>query len=402
MQALEGLKILDLTRLAPGPYCVMLLADLGADVIRVEEYGAKTGRRAGQPSASETFSLKHGVAPPHSAYNALNRNKRSIALNLKTEEGRRIFYKLSETTDVVVEEFRPGTTKRLGIDYEGLRQINPRIIYCAITGFGQDGPYRDVVGHDINYIGLAGAQSLIGYRGGPLIVPHNFLADFAGGGLHGAVAILAAVIAREKTGRGQFVDVSMFDGVISLMTMILSYHFATGVAPGPGEHVNNGGFPFYNLYETKDGKYVSIGSVEPWFWTNLCRTIGREDLISDMWDMGEKRTKTFAALKELFKTKSRDEWHQILSERDTCVAKVQTLDELASDPHIQHRELIVEIMHPREGKVKQAGTAFKLSETPIKIRRYTPAAGEHTEEVLLQTGFSRAEIQAFRNKGACN
>jgi len=249
MQALEGLRILDLTRLAPGPYCTMLLADLGADVIRVEQFGPRSPERSGQPTVSELLNETRGFASPNSPFNALNRNKRSIALNLKTEEGRKVFYKLAETTDVVVEEFRPGTTKRLGIDYETLRQINSRIIYCAITGFGQNGSYRDRVGHDINYVGLAGALSLIGLRDGPLVVPHNFLADFAGGGMHAAIAILAALMAREKTAFGQYVDVSMFDGVVSLMSMVLSYYFATGVAPGPQEHVDNGGFPFYNVYD---------------------------------------------------------------------------------------------------------------------------------------------------------
>lgn len=201
MQALEGVKVLDLTRLAPGPYCVVLLADLGADVVRVEEFGPKTGTRAEQPTAAEIYSERHGFASPNSAYNALNRNKRSIALNLKTEEARKIFHKLAEAADVVVEEFRPGVTKRLGIDYETLRQINPRIVYCAITGFGQDGPYRDRPGHDINYVALAGALSLIGNRSGSLAVPHNFLADFTSGGMHGATAILAALIAPRKNGQ---------------------------------------------------------------------------------------------------------------------------------------------------------------------------------------------------------
>lgn len=402
MLALEGVKILDLTRLTPGPYCTMLLADLGADVIRVEEYGPRTGRRAGYPPASELFSEIHGIASPNSPYNALNRNKRSIALNLKIDEGRKIFYKLAKRTDVVVEEFRPGTTRRLGIDYETLRQSNSRIIYCSITGFGQDGPYRDLVGHDINYVALAGALSLIGCRGGPLAIPHNFLADFAGGGMQATIAILAALQAREKMGRGQFLDVSMFDGVISIMSMILSYYFATGVAPGAGEHVNNGAFPFYNIYETKDCKYLSIGCIEPWFWANLCNAIGRDDLIPAQWDTGEKRTEIFATLKELFKTKSRDEWHQILNATDTCVSKVQTLDELSADPHVQHRKMIIEVTHPIKGKVKQVGSPFKFSETPPQIRFCAPAPGEHTEEVLLEADFSKAEIEKFREKGVCN
>ncbi|HEX76381.1 MAG TPA: CoA transferase [Dehalococcoidia bacterium] len=366
MQALEGVKILDLTRLAPGPYCVMLLADLGANVIRIEEFGPRIGRRAGHPTVSEVYSEAHGFASPNSPYNALNRNKRSICLNLRIEESREVFYKLAETTDVVVEEFRPGVTKHLGVDYETLCQINPRVIYCAITGFGQDGHYRDRVGHDVNYLALAGALSLIGNRGGPLVVPHNFIADFAGGGMHAAIAILAALMAREKTGRGQFVDVSMFDGVVSLMSMILSYFFATKVAPGPGEHLNDGGFPFYNVYETKDGKYISIGCIEPGFWANLCHAIGREDLIPAQWDTGAKRDETFAILQETFKLKSRDQWEQILGQIDSCMGKVQSLDEVPSDPHIWSRKLIVKITNPREGEVWQVGSPFKLSDPPHK------------------------------------
>lgn len=402
MQALEGVRILDLTRLAPGPYCVMLLADLGADVVRVEEFGPRTGRRAQFAAADEVYCEEHGFTSHHSPYNALNRNKRSIALNLKTDEGRRAFHRLAETADVVVEEFRPGVTERLGIDYRTLSGINPRLIYCAITGFGQDGPYRDRVGHDINYIALAGALSLIGSRDGSLAVPHNFLADFAGGGMHGAMAVLAALLARERTGRGQFVDVSMFDGVLSLMTAVMSYHFATGDVPGPAEHAINGGFPYYGVYETKDGGHITIGAIEPWFWANLCRAVGREDLAAAQWDTGKRREDSFGALQELFKTRTRDEWDEVLSGVDICAARVQSLDEVASDPQAQHRGMVVELDDPRRGKVRQVGSPFKLSETPPQMRRHPPLAGEHTEEVLLEAGFSRADIQVFRDRGACN
>ena len=399
MKALERIKVLDMTRLAPGPYGTMLLADLGADVVRIEEFGKRTGRRAG---TSELFNEDRGIVPSNSAYNALNRNKRSIALNLKTESGRNIFYRLAEKADVVVEEFRPGTTKRLSVDYETLSEINPRIIYCAITGYGQNGPYRDLVGHDINYVAMSGALSLIGRRGDIPAIPHNFLADFAGGGMHAVIGILSALVARERTGRGQFVDVSMFDGVVSLMSMIMSYCLATGDAPERGEHLNNGVFPFYNVYETKDGKYIAVGCIEPWFWKNFCEGIGKKDLIPFQWDTGEKRQEIFETFERLFKTKTRDEWNQQLSESDTCVTKVQTIDEMLDDPQILHRKMVIEVDDPRKGKVRQIGSPFKLSETPVTAEGYTPAFAEHTEEVLLEAEFSMDEIENFREKGACN
>jgi crotonobetainyl-CoA:carnitine CoA-transferase CaiB-like acyl-CoA transferase len=221
MLPLEGIHILDLTRLAPGPHCTMILADLGAEVLKIEEPGAPTGRRAEQAAGQSTQWKVTGI-DRYSPFNALNRNKRSMGLNLKSEAGREVFYRLAATADVVVEEFRPGVAKRLGIDYETLRQGNPRLIYCAITGYGQDGPYRHHVGHDINYISLAGALGLMGPKDGPPVIPHNLLADFAGGGMHGAIGVLAALMARQRSGRGQFVDIAMTDGVLNLQAALLS------------------------------------------------------------------------------------------------------------------------------------------------------------------------------------
>jgi crotonobetainyl-CoA:carnitine CoA-transferase CaiB-like acyl-CoA transferase len=397
---LEGITVLDLTRLAPGPYCTMILADLGADVIKIEEPGPPTGRRAEQAEGlSPVPPLRDGV-DRHAPHWALNRNKKSIGLNLKHDEARQIFYRLAEQADVVVEEFRPGVAKRLGIDYDTLRPRNPRLIYCAVTGYGQSGPYRDLVGHDINYISMAGCLGMIGAQGGPPVIPHNIIADFAGGGMHGAIGVLAALMARERTGRGQFVDVAMTDGVYSMLVSHLSTYFATGMAPRRGETPLDGGTHYYNVYETKDGKWLSIGSIEPWFYANLCKAIGREDLLPCEFVEGERRDEIKNSLRATFKTKTRDEWFEILTRRDICVGKVYDLDETAQDPHLQARQMIVEVDHPEAGKVKQVGISVKLSETPGQIRFLAASMGTHTEAVLTGLGYSREKIVELRAVGA--
>jgi len=397
---LEGITVLDLTRLAPGPYCTMILADLGAEVIKVEEPGPPTGRRAVQAAGlSTTPPPRYGVER-HSPHWALNRNKKTIGLNLKHDEARQIFYQLADRADVVVEEFRPGVAKRLGIDYDTLSQRNPRLIYCAITGYGQTGPYRDLVGHDINYIATAGCLGMIGPAGGPPVIPHNIIADFAGGGMHGAIGILAALMARQRTGRGQFVDIAMTDGVYSLLVSHLSTYFASGLVPRRGEGMLDGAAPYYNIYETKDGKWLSIGSIEPWFYATLCKALGREDFLPDEFAEGDRREEIRQAFRAIFKTKTRDEWFEILRQHDICVAKVYDLDETEHDPHLQARDMIVEIEHPEAGKVKQVGISVKLSDTPGQIRFLAAPLGTHTVEILSGLGYSKAQIAALREEGA--
>jgi crotonobetainyl-CoA:carnitine CoA-transferase CaiB-like acyl-CoA transferase len=397
---LEGITILDLTRLAPGPYCTMILADLGADVIKIEEPGPPTGRRAEQAGGLSTdTSMRIGV-DRHSPHWALNRNKRTLGLNLKHHEARQIFYQLTERADVVVEEFRPGVAKRLGIDYDTLRQRNNRLIYCAVTGYGQSGPYKDLVGHDINYISMAGCLGMIGQVGGPPVIPHNLIADFAGGGMHGAIGVLAALMARERTGRGQFVDIAMTDGVYSLLVSHLSTYFATGMVPRRGETLLDGSRHFYNLYETKDGKWLSLGCIEPWFYANLCRALGREDLMHRELVESEQGEEVKGVLADIFKTKSRDEWFDILTRSDICVGKVYDLDETENDPHLRAREMIVEVDHPQAGQVKQVGISVKLSDTPGQIRFLAAPMGTHTEEILTALGHSRQKIADLRAAGA--
>src|SRR5215831_18716631 len=308
---LDGIKILDLTKLAPGPHCTMILGDLGADIIRVEEPGEPTGRRAAQAGTAQVKAPRPSYAPT----NAVARNKRSIGLNLKSEPGREIFLRLARDADVVVEEFRPGVAKRLGIDYEMLSRLNPRLIYCAVTGFGQTGPYRDLVGHDLNYIAQAGALSLIGRKGQMPTIPLNLLADYAGGGMHAAIGVLAALLARHQTGRGQYVDIAMLDGTMLLLAQALSAFYGNHKIPQRGTMPVDGSAPWYNLYLTKDEKYITIGSVEPWFYANLCRALGTEEYIQD-----EHNSARFDEIKarftEIFRTKTRDEWWEILSKND--------------------------------------------------------------------------------------
>ena len=394
--ALEGIKIIDLTRLAPGPYCTMILADLGADVIKVEEPGPPTGRRAEQAGQAPEMPRTIERDMP---YNALNRNKRSIGLNLKHQDARKVFYKMAENADVLVEEFRPGVTKRLGIDYDTLSRINPRIIYCAITGYGQDGPYQNLVGHDINYISTAGALGAIGEKGRKPAIPLNLLADFAGGGMHGAIGVLAALMARQRTGRGQFVDIAMTDGVVSLLSSALSSYFPTGNVTERGNTFLGGAAPQYNTYQCQDGKYLSLGSLEPWFFANLCRAVGREDFIPYAWDES-KREEIIDHLTKVFKTRPRDEWVEVLRQTDTCVAPVYLFDEMERDPHLIHRKMIVEVEHPDGGKIKQTGISVKLSDTPGQIRNLAPRTCQHTDEVLTELGYPTDEIERLKKEGA--
>jgi crotonobetainyl-CoA:carnitine CoA-transferase CaiB-like acyl-CoA transferase len=397
---LEGITVLDLTRLAPGPYCTMILADLGADVIKIEEPGPPTGRRAEQAGNLATLPPAIAGVDRHAPHWALNRNKKTIGLNLKHAEARQIFYQLAERADVVVEEFRPGVAKRLEIDYDTLRQRNPRLIYCAVTGYGQRGPYRDLVGHDINYISMAGCLGMIGTKGGPPVIPHNIIADFAGGGLHGAIGVLAALMARERTGRGQFVDIAMTDGVYSMLVSHLSSYFATGTVPRRGDTILDGSTHYYNVYQTKDGKWLSIGSIEPWFYANLCKALGREDLLPYELVEGEQREALKHTFSDIFRTKTRQEWFDILTCHDICVGKVYDLDETEHDPHLRAREMVVEVDHPEVGKVKQVGISIKLSETPGQIRFLAAPLGAHTEEILSALGHSPEKIAELRLAGA--
>jgi crotonobetainyl-CoA:carnitine CoA-transferase CaiB-like acyl-CoA transferase len=400
MLALEGVKILDLSRVIPGTFCTMLLGDLGAEVLKIEAPGV--GEFVGSARSPEGEENRK-----EAAYFAPNRNKKSIAVNLKAEAGRQIFYRLARQADVIVEGFRPGVAKRLGIDYDTVNKLNPGIIYCALSGYGQDGPYHALPGHDINYISMAGVLGVIGPSEGPPVIPLNLVADFAGAALYGAIGISVALAARNKTGKGQYIDIAYMDGAISLMTWFTCSYFLDGAMLKKGESWVHGAYPYYGVYETKDGKYITIGCIEPHFWENLCRLLEKEDYIphhfasehmvrkpeDKRWD------EIHSFLKQAFLAKTRNEWFELLAQNDVPVGKVYALDEVFTDPQVLHRQMVIEVEHPTLGKVKQIGIAPKLSDTPGKVRSLSPLLGEHTDEVLQGLGYAREEIENLRKEG---
>ncbi|MFC1994614.1 CaiB/BaiF CoA transferase family protein [Chloroflexota bacterium] len=387
---LEGTRVLDMTHMPPAAFSSMFLGDMGADVIKVQA-----------PRSIIPFPLGHmGLSEEKwAAYEPTDRNKRSISLDLRKEEARQVVYKLVETADVFMEGFRPGVVERMNMDYETLRKMNPRLVYSSQSGYGHSGPYVDQVGHDINYISTAGVLSVIGLRGGPPVIPSNLVADFAGAGLHGVIGVLLALMAREKTGKGQYVDITYLEGSLSQLTWAMAKYLCTGEEPKRGDDWLTGASPFYNTYLTKDDKYISVGCVEPHFWINLCKALGHEEYIPCQHDEGEKRDEIFAAFRKVFRTKTRDEWFDYLG-KDICVGKVYDFHEVASDPQVQHRDMILEVDHPKLGKVKHPGIPVKLSDTPGKIRRTSPTVGEHNEEILASIGYSKNEIERLRQAGA--
>ena len=397
MQALEGIKVLDFCRNAPGMFCTTVLADLGAEVLMIE--------RPMDEARSAYEKLVAGIEGEdderrHAAFNALQRNKRSIALNLKESEAQQIFHKLAETADVVVEGFRPGVMDRLGAGYEKVRSINPRAVYCSVSGYGQDGPYSQMAGHDINYISFAGALGLIGERNGRPIIPLNLIADYAGGGLCGAVGILAALMAREKTGTGQYVDIAMSEGVLYMLSGLVSDVLSRGISAERGGNRLNGGAPYYNVYRTKDDKYFSIAAIEPWFWENLCRALDREDLLLHQEAQGTKKIEVEQALSEAFMTKTREEWFETLKDANISVGKVYSLQEALDDPHAQQRGMVLEIEAPgiSEGKVRQVATSIHLSETPGHVGHLGSVTGQHTANILAELGFEAGAVADLVNR----
>tara|TARA_B100001013_G_scaffold106948_1_gene61151 strand:- start:1079 stop:2284 length:1206 start_codon:yes stop_codon:yes gene_type:complete len=397
MQALEGIKVLDFCRNAPGMFATTVLADLGADVLMIERPMDET--RAAYEKLVAGIDGEDDERR-HAAFNALQRNKRSLALNLKRFEAQKIFQKLAETADVVVEGFRPGVMGRLGAGYEKVRSINPRAVYCSVSGYGQDGPYSQMAGHDINYISFAGALGLIGPQNGRPAIPLNLIADYAGGGLCGAVGILAALMAREKTGKGQYVDIAMSEGVLYMLSGLVSDVLSRGILAERGGNRLNGGAPYYNVYRTKDDKYFSIAAIEPWFWENLCRSVGLEDLLPYQDATGHKKAEVEQALTDTFSAKTRDEWFETLKDANISVGKVYSLEEALDDPHAQQRGMVLEIESSAipEGKVRQVATSIHLSETPGQVRHLGSVTGQHTANVLEELGFDAAAVADLKQR----
>ena len=383
--ALDGIKIMNMCWTGPGAFCSEMLSDLGADVIKIADVHPET--------------LGALTMMVFSDYPGL-RNCRTFGVNLKTEAGREVYKDLAKSADVLMEGFRPGVVKRLGIDYETIRGINPRIVYTSLSGYGQDGPYRDIVGHELNYLAISGFLDLTGPKGGIPAIPGSVVADWCGG-LSAGVGILAALMARERTGEGQFLDVSIADAITEVTSMQTNpYLYKRGTVPKRGETIWNGKHPWYNVYETKDRKHITIATFEPKFFANLCHLLGCEEFIPHQFDEGEKRDEISQFFTEKFQTKTRDEWAALLMYADTCFAPVLGIDEVEFDPQLIARRMILESDHPAAGRLKQIGSMHKLSDSPVEVRNWATSFGQHTNEILREIGYTDNRISELREIGA--
>jgi alpha-methylacyl-CoA racemase len=399
---LQGIRVLDLSRLLPGGFCSLLLADFGADVLKVEDTGMGDYIRWSPPFYDGAHESARSAL-----FLSLNRNKRSIRLDLKSDGGREALLRLVREYDVVLESFRPGVLERLGVGYEQLRAENPRVVYCAISGYGQDGPKRDASGHDMNYLGLIGLLGLTGERGGEPVQAAGQIADLGGGALMAAFGIMAALRERDGdgtpahpgSGEGQIVDVSMADGALSWLAMVAGAYFADGNVPRRGELPLAGSLICYRPYECADG-WVSLGALEPKFWQAWCRGVGREDLIASQFE--RPGSDAHGQVEEIFRARTRAEWEAFASQHDCCLEPVLELDEALDSELVRAREMVVEIEQPgAERPVRQLGVPVKLTRTPGEHARLPgPELGEHTEEVLLAAGYSQSQVAELLASGA--
>ncbi|MGA9875110.1 MAG: CaiB/BaiF CoA-transferase family protein [Solirubrobacteraceae bacterium] len=403
---LEGIRVLDLSRLLPGGFCSLLLADFGAEVLKVEDTGAGDYIRWAPPY----YEGAHDSAKS-AMFLSLNRNKRSIRIDLKQEAGREVLLKLVREHDVVLESFRPGVLDRLGVGYKRMREENPGLVYCAISGYGQTGPKRDASGHDMNYLGLIGLLGLSGERGGPPVQSEGQIADLGGGALMAAFGIMAAlrerdgssarngIAAHDGSGLGQQVDVSMADGALSWLAMVAGRHFADGEVPKRGEQLLAGAVICYRPYECADG-WVTLGALEPKFWQAWCRGVAREELIEKQFE--RPGSEAHGQVVDIFKGRSRDQWAQFATEHDCCLEPVLDLDEALDSELVRAREMVVELDQPGvDGGVRQLGIPIKLGRTPGAHDRLPgPALGEHTEQVLRAAGYSDKQIAQLLEQGA--
>ena len=401
---LEGVRVLDLSRLLPGGFCSLLLADFGADVLKVEDTGMGDYIRWSPPF----YEGPHESARS-ALFLSLNRNKRSIRLDLKSEGGREALLRLVGEYDVVLESFRPGVLERLGVGYERMRERNPGIVYCAISGYGQTGPKRDASGHDMNYLGLIGLLGLTGSSGGGAgggpVQSAGQIADLGGGALMAAFGIMAALRERDGSpgrpgsGEGQLVDASMADGALSWLAMVAGAYFADGSVPRRGDLPLAGSLVCYRPYECSDG-WVSLGALEPKFWQAWCRGVGREDLVAMQFE--RPGSDAHAQVQEIFRGRTRAQWEQFAREHDCCLEPVLELDEALGSELVSAREMVVEIEQPgAAAPVRQLGVPVKLARTPGEHGRLPgPALGEHTEEVLRAAGYSDAEVAELLASGA--
>jgi crotonobetainyl-CoA:carnitine CoA-transferase CaiB-like acyl-CoA transferase len=371
--ALSGITVIDLSRLLPGPYCSMILADHGARVIAVE---------------SRQF-MADGLF-----LSTVNRNKEHMTLNLKSVEGRQIFRRLVQKADVLLEGFRPGVVDRLGVDYKSMRKVNPKIIYCSITGYGQNGPLRDRVGHDVNYLSYSGVLNLIGEPDRPPSIPGIPIADIAAGGMNAAIGILLALFTRKKTGTGQYIDISMTDGMVGFLPVVLFFQQLAGRDPRRSDAMLSHRYACYNTYETADGRFLSIGAVENRFWKNLCEHLGVPQYAALQYD-DSRREEILDFMRTTFKKKSLDEWDAELADLEICWGRIQTFSEMLADPLFKERQMILELKSTTGEKKTAIGVPVKLSKTPGAVRSAAVDFGASTNSILRELGYSEKQIKQF-------
>jgi alpha-methylacyl-CoA racemase len=373
---LSGVRVLDLSRLLPGPFCSMLLAELGAEVIKIEDPNGGDYLRWFPPLIGHSGSQ----------FIAVNRGKKSVALSLKPKEGKEILHKLISSADVVLESFRPGVMQRLGFGLEDLLKQHPRLVCCAISGYGQDGPMSDRAGHDIDYLAIGGVFSLMGVP--PRVLPIQ-VADIAGGALYAALGITAALFGRERTGQGRVLDISMTEGSLSFMTIAMAQAWGEQRPLTPGGELLNGGLSGYNLYQTADGGHLAVGALEPKFWKEFVDAIGLPQIEDNGLSVGDEATKQ--AVSARIKEKTRAEWEALFASRDACVEPVLALSELASHPQHKARNAIVDTP---EGPIIRS-PIHRLHNEPPKP---APALGENTHEILVSLGYSASELRGLEEQ----
>lgn len=380
---LNGVRILDLASVGPAARASRWLADYGATVIKIGPTGAS--------GASQ-------VAPPYHSYSGQRGTKR-LLLDLKSAQGVEVFLRLAVESDIVIESFRPGVVDRLRIGYDAVRAVNPRIIYCSTSGYGQEGPHQNWAGHDLNYLSAGGFFDAAGRdeRGGPPL-PGTTIADIAAGGMHAVMAIQAALIGRQQTGAGAYLDVSVVDGLLAMMSMQLDAYLATGAETGPGHGLLHGQYACYGTYRSRDGKWLSVAAIESKFWANLCRELGLERWIASQMD-DSVQEEIRADMAGVFETRDRDDWVAQLGPSNTCVAPVLTVAEVVDSPHVTERNLVGEVSHPVQGQFRQLAPTLAGAQRPTGVVSLPDPNATDTDELLAGAGMSSAEITQLREKG---
>jgi alpha-methylacyl-CoA racemase len=378
---LQGITVLDLSRQLPGPVATQILADLGADVIKVEDTARGDEFRYVAP-------VKEGVSVRHMM---INRNKRSVAINLKAAEGRSLFLQLATKAHVVFEQFRPGTVQRLGIDYESVRAVNARIVYLSLSGFGQTGPYRDLVAHDPNYLAFSGVLSLIGRRGEAPGMSGPQISDLAAAHM-ATIGILAALRRAEREGQGEYIDVALVDSAFAMAITALSTYVGTGSAPSRGEERHNGRYPWSDIYRCADGGYITISAIENHFYRNLCRALGHPEWETLQYAPDAKQEEIRAELQRIFLTRTRDEWFSELKDKELCISPVLSVAEAAQGEQARARGYLQPHVDPQAGEVPLLASPIKMLHTPAQVARPAPRLGEHSAEILAGVGVDAARL----------